>query len=209
MPAQEVDPRQTQPPPCSTARVEARGDQPRRRHRRWRVIGLVIAWRRAQRGLGVTSSTPAPGGGASRTAAGMLAPVTELHYGERPARPQPRVGRALPGVRRRTSRCHRTRHGLPRLRHRRTSRWTPTTGRTSRPAGLPDLAGPGVGDADRPGTPAARAGAGGRRARRPARCRRPPGRPGGWPPRCSRRLPPVWRDRHRARPRSGVGDRAR
>lgn len=46
------------------------------------VIGLVIAWRCRQRGLSVTVVDPAPGAGASRTAAGMLAPVTELHYGE-------------------------------------------------------------------------------------------------------------------------------
>lgn len=46
------------------------------------LIGLGIAWRCAQRGLSVTVVDPAPGSGASRTAAGMLAPVTELHYGE-------------------------------------------------------------------------------------------------------------------------------
>lgn len=44
------------------------------------VIGLSIAWRVAQRGLRVTVIDPRPGEGASRTAAGMLAPVTELHY---------------------------------------------------------------------------------------------------------------------------------
>ena len=48
------------------------------------VIGLGIAWRCRQRGLSVTVVDPAPGSGASRTAAGMLAPVTELHYGEQP-----------------------------------------------------------------------------------------------------------------------------
>lgn len=46
------------------------------------LIGLAIGWRAAQRGLSVTVLDPAPGCGASRTAAGMLAPVTELHYGE-------------------------------------------------------------------------------------------------------------------------------
>ena len=46
------------------------------------VIGLGIAWRCQQRGLSVTVVDPAPGSGASPTAAGMLAPVTELHYGE-------------------------------------------------------------------------------------------------------------------------------
>jgi glycine oxidase len=44
------------------------------------VIGLAIAWRCAQRGLSVTVLDPAPGAGASSTAAGMLAPVTELHF---------------------------------------------------------------------------------------------------------------------------------
>jgi glycine oxidase len=48
------------------------------------VIGLSVAWRCRQRGLSVTVVDPAPGSGASRTAAGMLAPVTELHYGEQP-----------------------------------------------------------------------------------------------------------------------------
>ena len=44
------------------------------------VIGLAVAWRCAQRGLAVSVVDPAPGSGASWTAAGMLAPVTELHY---------------------------------------------------------------------------------------------------------------------------------
>ncbi|MFE7458441.1 glycine oxidase ThiO [Streptomyces sp. NPDC057554] len=46
------------------------------------IIGLVTAWRAAQRGLAVTVADPDPGGGAARVAAGMLAAVTELHYGE-------------------------------------------------------------------------------------------------------------------------------
>ncbi|WP_432249777.1 glycine oxidase ThiO [Streptomyces sanyensis] len=46
------------------------------------VIGLVTAWRAAQRGMRVTLADPEPGGGAARVAAGMLAAVTELHYGE-------------------------------------------------------------------------------------------------------------------------------
>jgi len=46
------------------------------------LIGLAIAWRTAQRGLTVTVLDPRPGAGASAAAAGMLAPVTELHYGE-------------------------------------------------------------------------------------------------------------------------------
>ncbi|MFF2132269.1 glycine oxidase ThiO [Streptomyces olivochromogenes] len=46
------------------------------------IIGLVTAWRAAQRGFTVTVVDPEPGGGAARVAAGMLAAVTELHYGE-------------------------------------------------------------------------------------------------------------------------------
>ncbi|MET9509195.1 glycine oxidase ThiO [Streptomyces flavidovirens] len=46
------------------------------------IIGLVTAWRAAQRGLRVAVADPEPGGGAARVAAGMLAAVTELHYGE-------------------------------------------------------------------------------------------------------------------------------
>ncbi|MFD6230644.1 glycine oxidase ThiO [Streptomyces sp. NPDC060232] len=46
------------------------------------IIGLVTAWRAAERGLGTVLADPAPGGGAAQVAAGMLAPVTELHYGE-------------------------------------------------------------------------------------------------------------------------------
>ncbi|MEV3853553.1 glycine oxidase ThiO [Streptomyces sp. NPDC050095] len=46
------------------------------------IIGLVTAWRAAQRGLSVAVVDPEPGGGAAQVAAGMLAAVTELHYGE-------------------------------------------------------------------------------------------------------------------------------
>jgi glycine oxidase len=46
------------------------------------VIGLGIAWRAARAGMTVTVVDDAPGRGASWAAAGMLAPVTELHYGE-------------------------------------------------------------------------------------------------------------------------------
>jgi glycine oxidase len=46
------------------------------------VIGLGIAWRASQAGLTVTVVDQAPGQGASWAAAGMLAPVTEVHYGE-------------------------------------------------------------------------------------------------------------------------------
>lgn len=46
------------------------------------AIGAAIAWRCAQRGLSVTAVDPNPERGAWRTAAGMLAPITELHYAE-------------------------------------------------------------------------------------------------------------------------------
>src|SRR5437879_812810 len=48
------------------------------------VIGLVTAWRAAQRGLTVTVVDPDPAGKASHVAAGMLTPVTEVTYGEEP-----------------------------------------------------------------------------------------------------------------------------
>ncbi|MFF2955309.1 glycine oxidase ThiO [Kitasatospora sp. NPDC057965] len=48
------------------------------------IIGLVVAWRAAQRGLRVLLVDPWPGHGAAQVAAGMLAPVTELQYGEEP-----------------------------------------------------------------------------------------------------------------------------
>lgn len=47
------------------------------------VIGTASAWRAAQRGLRVLQLDPSPGSGASGVAAGMLAPVSELHHGER------------------------------------------------------------------------------------------------------------------------------
>jgi len=46
------------------------------------VIGTAAAWRVAQRGMSVLQLDPAPGSGASGVAAGMLAPVSELHHGE-------------------------------------------------------------------------------------------------------------------------------
>jgi len=48
------------------------------------AVGLAVAWRLAQRGVGCTVVDPTPGAGASDVAAGMLAPVTEVHYGEEP-----------------------------------------------------------------------------------------------------------------------------
>ncbi|WP_324783752.1 glycine oxidase ThiO [Streptomyces sp. H51] len=46
------------------------------------IIGLVTAWRAAQRGFATAVVDPEPGGGAAQVAAGMLAAVTELHHGE-------------------------------------------------------------------------------------------------------------------------------
>ena len=46
------------------------------------LVGLSVAWRAASRGLSVTVVDDAPGSGASRAAAGMLAPVSEAGYGE-------------------------------------------------------------------------------------------------------------------------------
>ncbi|WEH18700.1 glycine oxidase ThiO [Streptomyces sp. VNUA24] len=46
------------------------------------IIGLVTAWRAALRGFTTAVVDPEPGGGAAQVAAGMLAAVTELHYGE-------------------------------------------------------------------------------------------------------------------------------
>lgn len=46
------------------------------------VIGLAIAWRASNAGLNVMVVDENPGRGASWAAAGMLAPVTEVHYGE-------------------------------------------------------------------------------------------------------------------------------
>jgi glycine oxidase len=46
------------------------------------IIGAAIAWRCAQRGLTVELVDPDPARGAWHTAAGMLAPITELTYTE-------------------------------------------------------------------------------------------------------------------------------
>jgi len=46
------------------------------------VIGLSIAWKAASAGMNVGVVDPDPGRGSSWAAAGMLAPVTEVHYGE-------------------------------------------------------------------------------------------------------------------------------
>jgi glycine oxidase len=48
------------------------------------TIGAAVAWRCAQRGMDVTVVDPGVTEGAWHTAAGMLAPVTELHYTETP-----------------------------------------------------------------------------------------------------------------------------
>jgi glycine oxidase len=48
------------------------------------VIGLAAAWTAAARGMTVALVDPEPGHGASWVAAGMLAPVSEVHHGEEP-----------------------------------------------------------------------------------------------------------------------------
>jgi glycine oxidase len=46
------------------------------------IIGLASAWRLAARGLAVTLIDPDPAQAATHAAAGMLAPVSEIEYGE-------------------------------------------------------------------------------------------------------------------------------
>jgi len=46
------------------------------------LIGLATAWRLAADGIQVTVCDPTPGAQTSNVAAGMLAPVTEVEYGE-------------------------------------------------------------------------------------------------------------------------------
>ena len=46
------------------------------------LIGLATAWRLAADGIQVTVCDPTPGAQTSAVAAGMLAPVTEVEYGE-------------------------------------------------------------------------------------------------------------------------------
>lgn len=46
------------------------------------VIGLAVAWQAQRSGLSITVVDEQPGRGASWAAAGMLAPVTEAHFGE-------------------------------------------------------------------------------------------------------------------------------
>lgn len=65
------------------------------------VVGLAAAWRAAQRGLSVlVVERDEPGAGASGVAAGMLAPVTEVDFGEGELIGLNRAGAALwPGFR--------------------------------------------------------------------------------------------------------------
>src|SRR5487761_1238208 len=46
------------------------------------IIGLASAWTVARAGAEVTVVDPDPGSGASFAAAGMIAPVSEAHFGE-------------------------------------------------------------------------------------------------------------------------------
>ena len=67
------------------------------------VIGLSVAWRARQRGMAVTVlERETIGGGTSRVAAGMLAPVAEVEFGEAGAaraRPRPALGGHVAGFR--------------------------------------------------------------------------------------------------------------
>lgn len=51
------------------------------------VIGLATAWELRRRGRSVVVVDPEPGSGASRAAAGMLAPVSEVQYQQEPLYP--------------------------------------------------------------------------------------------------------------------------
>ena len=96
------------------------------------VIGLACAWRAAQRGARVAVlERGEPPAGATRVAAGMLAPVGELTFGE------PELleltlaaARALPGVRRRARGGERGRDRLRAAAARCTSRSTATRRRS-------------------------------------------------------------------------------
>lgn len=46
------------------------------------IVGLAIAWEASRRGHRITLVDPAPAGGATHAAAGMLAPASELHHQE-------------------------------------------------------------------------------------------------------------------------------
>ncbi|MDQ6739720.1 MAG: FAD-dependent oxidoreductase, partial [Actinomycetota bacterium] len=46
------------------------------------IVGLGIAWEAQRTGRSVTVIDPSPAAGATFAAAGMLAPVSELHYQE-------------------------------------------------------------------------------------------------------------------------------
>ena len=140
------------------------------------VIGLVTAWRAAQRGLRSTVVDPEPGGGAARAAAGMLAPVTEVHYGE-----QALLGLNLAAARRYPGFAAELEEA------------TGARSATGRPARSPSPSTPTTAPcanstpsssvrawsraAQRPRVPPPGAHARPRRARRPPGGRRPPGRP--------------------------------
>ncbi|MFE7629704.1 FAD-dependent oxidoreductase, partial [Kocuria sp. NPDC057446] len=58
------------------------------------VIGLATAWELRRRGRSVVVVDPEPGSGASRAAAGMLAPVSEVQYQQEPLYPLMRASAA-------------------------------------------------------------------------------------------------------------------
>ena len=51
------------------------------------LIGLATAFELRRRGVAVSAVDPEPAGGATRAAAGMLAPVAETQYGQEPLYP--------------------------------------------------------------------------------------------------------------------------
>jgi glycine oxidase len=64
------------------------------------IVGLTVAWRAAQCGMSVTVlERDATGQGASHVAAGMLAPVSEVEFGEAGRRVLEPTRRAMCGVR--------------------------------------------------------------------------------------------------------------
>ena len=103
------------------------------------VIGLAVAWRCVAARPDRHRRRPRARLRRVRTAAGMLAPVTELHYGEQPLLgAQPRLRRPLPRVRRRARRGHRRPDiGYRALRHRRSRLGRRRPRRPARPARLP------------------------------------------------------------------------
>src|SRR5438270_196018 len=71
-------------PRCRTGAPAARATSARSFTAHRAPCRAAVAWRCAQRGLAVSLVDPGATRGAWNTAAGMLAPITELHYTETP-----------------------------------------------------------------------------------------------------------------------------